>query len=59
MQLCHNTHLVRSIKEMKKIKNTGTNGCYKLKKGNPKFVIPMSYIVMIKSQSGMSEMVSM
>ena len=32
--------------------------CNKLRKGDPKFVIPSSYIVMIKQDHDMSEIVS-
>ena len=34
------------------------HNCDKLKKGESKFVIPTSYIVMIKQHSNMSDMVS-
>ena len=34
------------------------HNCHKLKKGESKFVIPTSYIVMIKQHSNMSDMVS-
>lgn len=56
VQLCRNSHLVRSIKEVNKIEKS--HNCNKLRKGNPKFVIPSSYIVMIKPHNNMPEMVS-
>ena len=56
VQLCRNSHLVKSIKEVKKIETS--HSCDKLKKGDPNSVIPASYIVMIKPYTNLSEMVS-
>ena len=57
LQLCHNnSHLVRTIKEVKKMNKP--QSCNKLRKGDPKFVIPSSYIVMIKPNYEPNEMVS-
>ena len=52
-----------TIKEVKKMSRTvkkiiKTHSCNKLRKGDPKFVVPTSYIVMIKPNYNMSEMVS-
>ena len=57
LQLCHNSsHLVRTIKEVKKMSKS--QDCNKLRKGDSKFVIPSSYIVMIKPNYDTTEMVS-
>ena len=55
MQLCHD-QLVRSIKEVQKM-NT-TKNCDRLRRGVPEYVIPNSYIIMIKQHNNMSELVS-
>lgn len=56
MQLCREK-LVRSIMEVQKMDNT-TQTCDKLKQGDPRHVIPTSYIVLIKPHNNMSEVVS-
>ena len=57
LQLCHNSsHLVRTIKEVKRMSKP--QNCNKLRKGDPKFVIPSSYIVMIKPNYEATHMVS-
>ena len=55
VQLCNNS-LVRSIKEVEDMDNTPK--CEKLTKGRNGFVVPTSYIVMIKQDQSMSEIVS-
>ena len=55
MQLCRD-QLVRTIKEVQKI-NT-TKNCDRLRRGIPEYVVPTSYIVMIKPHNNMSELVS-
>jgi len=56
VQLC-SSPFVRSIKEVEDMDNTPK--CDKLVKGRDGFVVPTSYIVMIKQDYDMSEIVSM
>ena len=55
LQLCRD-ELVRSIKEVQKMNTTKT--CNRLIRGVPRYVIPSSYIVMIKQHNSTSELVS-
>ena len=56
LQLCMSP-FVKTIKEVEDMDNTPK--CEKLRKGRVGFVVPTSYIVMIKQDHGMSEIVSL